>query len=245
MDSGVFVGIDQGGTTTTSLVYDPERGKVSSHSVPITADAVDAHAALFAQGCWDNTTVKATLGTGAIIEANTGVSPVEPEGNLPVFIAWDLTGQVDYTVEGSVFAVGSAIDWVVRSGLLPSAAESAGLAESVNNSGGVMMVPSFTGLSAPYWKSNARAAITGLGLDTKPGHIARASKPCSSKLSTAAWVVPPGLVTRRRNSSRSTSPSAAMRQAPRPVCMASCRLVSASSPSFSPALVMASINRKK
>ncbi|MBT4626366.1 MAG: glycerol kinase [Rhodospirillales bacterium] len=143
-------------------------------TVPITADAVDAHAALFAQGCTDNTTVKATYGTGAFIEINTGTTPTEPDGNLPVFIAWEMDDQVDYTVEGGVFSVGSAIDWVVRSGLLPSAETSSELAQSTANSGGVVMVPCFTGLSAPYWQSGARASITGLGLDTEPGHIARA-----------------------------------------------------------------------
>ena len=146
----------------------------SDARIAITADAVDAHAALFAQGCRDNTIAKATYGTGAFIEINTGTTPVEPDGNLPVFIAWELGGQVDYTVEGSVFAVGSAIDWAVRSGILPSAALSADLAESVTDSAGVMMVPSFTGLSAPYWEPGVRASITGLGLDTKPAHIIRA-----------------------------------------------------------------------
>lgn len=143
-------------------------------AVPITADAVDAHAALFAQGCKDPTAVKATFGTGAFIEVNTGPSPVEPDGNLPVFIAWEIDGRVDYTVEGGVFSVGSAIDWVVRSGLLPSAAASADLALGVPDSGGVTMVPSFTGLAAPHWESGARAGLFGLGLDTEPGHIARA-----------------------------------------------------------------------
>ena len=143
-------------------------------SVAITADVVDAHAALFAQGCQDATTVKATFGTGAFIEINTGTTFVEPDGKLPVFIAWDLGGQVDFTVEGGVFSVGSAIDWVVRAGLLPSSQASSELAEGVTDSAGVAMVPSFTGLSAPYWEPGARASITGLGLDTEPGHIARA-----------------------------------------------------------------------
>ena len=143
-------------------------------AVPVTADAVDAHAALFAQGCVDSTTVKATYGTGAFIEINTGTTPVKPDGNLPVFIAWELDGRVDYTVEGGVFAVGCAIDWMVRSGLLPSAASSSELANSVPSTGGVAMVPCFTGLSAPYWQPAARASITGLGLDTQPAHIARA-----------------------------------------------------------------------
>ncbi len=143
-------------------------------SVPITADVVDAHAALFAQGCRDNTTVKATLGTGAFIEVNTGKSPLEPDGKFPVFIAWELGDAVDYTVEGGVFSVGSAIDWFVRSGLLQSPQASAALAESVTDSAGVSIVPCFAGLSAPYWKSAARASITGIGLHTEPAHIIRA-----------------------------------------------------------------------
>lgn len=147
---------------------------VNAKAVPITADSVDAHAALFAQGCWDSTTVKATYGTGAFIEVNTGPAPVEPDGNLPVFIAWELDDGVQYTVEGGVFAVGSAIDWVVRAGLLPSAEASAALAEGVADYGGVVMVPSFTGLAAPYWESSARACLFGLGLDTEAGHVARA-----------------------------------------------------------------------
>ncbi len=141
---------------------------------PITCDIVDAHAALFAQGCFDNTIAKATYGTGAFIEVNTGGAPVEPDGNLPVFIAWNIDDRIDYTIEGGVFSVGSAIDWCVRAGLLPSAGRSADLAESVASSQGVAMVPSFTGLSAPHWESGARASLVGLGLDTGAGHIARA-----------------------------------------------------------------------
>lgn len=147
---------------------------IDSSSVRITADAVDAHAALFAQGCWDATTVKATYGTGSFIEVNTGPDPVTPDGKLPVFIAWEIDGKIDYTVEGGVFSVGAAIDWMVKSGLLPSARETSALAESVADAGGVVMVPCFTGLSAPHWQSDARAAIFGLGLDTTSGHIARA-----------------------------------------------------------------------
>jgi|TARA_B110000908_G_C10267549_1_gene465943 glycerol kinase len=143
-------------------------------SIPITADAVDCHAALFAQGCRDNTVAKATYGTGAFIEVNTGPTLTKPDGLLPVFIAWDLDGKIDYTLEGGVFSVGSAIDWAVRSGWLPSAEASGELAQSVPDNGGIMMVPAFAGLSAPHWKPLVRASVTGLGLDTEPGHIARA-----------------------------------------------------------------------
>ena len=142
--------------------------------VRITADAVDAHAALFAQACWDRTSVKATYGTGAFIETNTGTTPVEPDGQLPVFIAWDVGGRLDYTIEGGVFSVGSAIDWAVSVGLLPSAEGSAALAETVSDTRGITFIPCFAGLSAPHWESDARATISGLGLDSERGHIARA-----------------------------------------------------------------------
>jgi len=142
--------------------------------IRITADAVDAHAALFAQGCWDRSSVKATFGTGAFIEVNTGPALVEPDGKLPVFVAWQIDGKLDYTIEGGVFSVGSAIDWAVRVGLLGSAAESSALAASVPDSAGVVLVPSFTGMAAPYWVPTARACLFGLGLDSTKAHIARA-----------------------------------------------------------------------
>lgn len=145
-----------------------------SAKVPITGNVVDAHAALFAQGCVDNRSVKATYGTGSFIEVNTGEQLVPPDGNIPVFIGWDVDGKVDFTIEGGVFSVGSAIDWAVSVGLLPSAAASADLANSVLDSGGVFMVPCLSGLSAPYWETSARGVLNGLGLGTSQGHIARA-----------------------------------------------------------------------
>lgn len=145
-----------------------------SGRVRVTADAVDAHAALFAQGCWDRSSVKATYGTGAFIEVNTGPDLVEPDGRLPVFVAWQIGGRADYTIEGSVFSVGSAIDWSVRAGLLEGATESAALAASVPDSAGVAFVPSFTGMASPYWVPTARAMLSGLGLGSTRAHIARA-----------------------------------------------------------------------
>ena len=142
--------------------------------VPITANVVDAHAALFAQGCVDNRSVKSTYGTGAFIELNTGRDMLQPDGNITVFIGWDIDDVVDFTLEGGVFSVGSAIDWAVKTGILPSAAVSSDLAQSVSNNGGVFMVPCLSGLAAPNWESSARGMLSGLGLDTQNGHIARA-----------------------------------------------------------------------
>ena len=149
-------------------------GDILASGIRITADAVDAHAALFAQGCWDRSSVKATYGTGAFINVSSGPEMLEPDGRLLVFVAWQFAGRASYTIEGSVFSVGSAIDWAVRMGLLPSAQVSAALAASVPDSAGVTLVPSFTGISAPHWRSHARAELTGLGLDTTHAHIARA-----------------------------------------------------------------------
>jgi glycerol kinase len=143
-------------------------------SVPITADVVDAHAALFAQACLDARAAKATFGTGAFIEVNTGRKLLEPDGRLPVFIAWQLGSGVDYAVEGGVFSVGSAIDWTTRMGWFRSAAETARLALTVPDTAGVILIPGFTGLAAPHWISEAKALLTGIGLDTTPAHLARA-----------------------------------------------------------------------
>lgn len=142
--------------------------------IPITANAVDAHAALFAQGCKDRTRVKATYGTGAFIEINTGHEMIAPDGNALVLIGWNISGLPDYTLEAGVLSVGSAIDWAARTGLIASATASSDLAQSVPDSGGVSMVPCLSGLSAPYWQPNARGSINGLGLHVQPGHIARA-----------------------------------------------------------------------
>jgi glycerol kinase len=154
-------------------------GKIRHKDIPasgieICADVVDAHAALFAQGCFNPRVAKATYGTGAFIEVNTGRALIEPDGKLPVFIAWQIDGPVDYTLEGGVFSVGSAIDWAVGAGLIPSAFETSRLATTVADSGGVVFVPSFAGISAPHWMSSARALVSGIGLDTTKAHLSRA-----------------------------------------------------------------------
>jgi len=152
-------------------------GRISHPDLPvtharITADVVDAHAALFAQGCMDSSTVKATYGTGAFIEANTGRKLVDPDGRLPVFIAWNLGDAPDYTLEGGVYAVGSAIDWAVRARLLESPASSSEFGELTDGSQ-VVFIPSFSGIAAPHWIPDGKALVAGIGLDTTPTQIAR------------------------------------------------------------------------
>ena len=144
-------------------------------NIKITGDVVDAHASLFAHGCIDSTRIKATYGTGAFIEINTGNEMFNPDGLLPIFIAWEINNGIEYTIEGGVFSVGSTIDWLVKNKLLKDVNSSSNLLENIKDNNSVFMVPSFTGLSAPHWISNAKAIINGIGLDTSNEHIVKAA----------------------------------------------------------------------
>ncbi|MBG77134.1 MAG: hypothetical protein CMI98_04595 [Pelagibacteraceae bacterium] len=148
---------------------------IPSSDIKITGDVVDAHAALFAHGCLDSTRIKATYGTGAFIEINTGNEMLEPDGLLPIFIAWELNKGIEYTIEGGVFSVGSTIDWLFKNNLLKDVSSSSSIIENIKDDNNVFMVPSFTGLSAPYWISNAKGTINGIGLDTSKDHIVKAA----------------------------------------------------------------------
>lgn len=110
-------------------------GMTDGVRVLIAADTMGVHAAMFASDCHAPSIVNATYSTGAFIEVNTGTEPVEPDGQLLVFIAWDVGGQLDYTLEVGVFAFGSAIDWMARTGIFPSAAATFDLANSVEDDG--------------------------------------------------------------------------------------------------------------
>ncbi len=148
---------------------------ISSSNIKITADVVDAHAALFAHGCLDSTKIKATYGTGAFIEINTGDKMLKPDGLLPIFIAWELNKGIEYTIEGGVFSVGSTIDWLCKNNFLKEVKSSSDLISNIKGENSVFMIPSFTGLSAPHWISNAKAIINGIGLDTTKDHIVKAA----------------------------------------------------------------------
>lgn len=138
--------------------------------IPLTADVVDANAAQFAQCGFAREIVKVTYGSGAFAAAAVGPEPVVPDNGLLPFVAWQINEEILYSIEGGVFDVGTAIDWLVSAGLLPSAAASAELAAGADNRG-VIVVPSFSGLAAPRWQPAARAAFLGIGLDTEPRHL--------------------------------------------------------------------------
>ncbi|NQU41520.1 MAG: glycerol kinase GlpK [Lentisphaerae bacterium] len=145
--------------------------------VPIAGMAGDQQAALFGQLCLKPGQTKNTYGTGCFMLAQTGENPVMSEADLLTTVAWRLAGQpMQYALEGSVFVAGAAIQWLRDGlGIIASAPEVNQLAQSVDDSAGVMVVPAFAGLGAPHWDPHARASILGMTRGTTSAHIARAT----------------------------------------------------------------------
>ena len=143
--------------------------------IPVCGSAGDQAAALFGQTCFAPGEAKNTYGTGCFTLMNVGQQPVRSRAGLLTSVAWSLGGETTYALEGSVFNAGSTIQWLRDElGLISSAPECDRLAESVADSGGVFVVPAFTGLGAPYWDMYARGTIVGLTRGTTKAHIARA-----------------------------------------------------------------------
>ena len=154
-------------------------GFESLAGVPVCGAAGDQQAALFGQTCFAPGEAKNTYGTGCFTLMNVGGRPVRSRAGLVTTVAWSVGGQTAYALEGSVFNGGSTIQWLRdEMGIISSAGEISSLAATVPDSGGVVMVPAFTGLGAPYWDMYARGAILGLTRGTGRGHIARAVLEC-------------------------------------------------------------------
>ncbi|MDY0322781.1 MAG: glycerol kinase GlpK [Candidatus Carbobacillus sp.] len=152
-----------------------ESSLCSGVSIPIRGVAGDQQAALFGQGAWEPGMVKNTYGTGCFMLMPTGTTPIFSQKGLLTTIAWDLGNGPVYALEGSVFIAGAAIQWLRDElGLIGSAEESEALAKTVPDTGGVVVVPAFVGLGAPYWDMYARGTIIGLTRGTGKAHIVRA-----------------------------------------------------------------------
>jgi glycerol kinase len=145
-------------------------------AVPIAGAAGDQQAALFGQACFEPGSAKNTYGTGCFMLLNTGSEIVPSRHGLLTTVAWSIGGKTTYCLEGAVFIAGAAVQWV-RDGLkaIQSSAEVERLAATVDDAGGVYLVPAFVGLGAPHWDPYARGLIIGLTRDTGIGHIARAT----------------------------------------------------------------------
>ena len=149
---------------------------VLGHTIPISGVAGDQQAAAVGQACFAPGMVKSTYGTGCFALMNTGAEAVRSRHRLLTTVAWRLQGRPTFALEGSIFVAGAAVQWL-RDGLrvIGNAPETETLAAGVPDSGGVYLVPAFTGLGAPHWDPDARGAIYGLTRDTGPAHLARAA----------------------------------------------------------------------
>ncbi len=146
-------------------------------SLPIAGIAGDQQSALFGQTCFDPGDAKCTYGTGSFILTNTGTSLERSDAGLLSTAAWrSPDGELTYALEGAIFVTGAAVQWL-RDGLqiVGSAAETAAVAASVEDSDGVVFVPALTGLGAPHWDPHARGTILGITRGTTRAHLVRAT----------------------------------------------------------------------
>ncbi len=146
-------------------------GELLGRRFPIRGIAGDQQAALYGQGCHEAGEGKATYGTGSFVLVHTGSDASPPPRGLLKTAAAD-----GYALEGAVLVAGAALQWL-RDGLgvLGAAAESEGLARSVDSTGGVVFVPALTGLGSPWWDADARGLVTGITLGTTRAHLVRAA----------------------------------------------------------------------
>lgn len=144
--------------------------------IPIHGVMGDSHAALFGQNCRSEGMTKVTYGTGSSIMMNIGFDPILSSNGLVTSLAWGIDGKPEYVLEGNLNYTGAVITWLKDSvGLIESASETEALAGEANRDDGLYLVPAFTGLGAPYWDSNARAAIVGMDRTTGKAELVRAA----------------------------------------------------------------------
>ena len=160
----------------SSAVYGHTRTDSIAGSIPIGGIAGDQQAALFGQMCIEPGLGKNTYGTGAFMVQNTGTEAITSQHSLLTTIAYRMNGETTYALEGSIFIAGAVVQWL-RDGLqiVRSAPEVEALARSVDDNGGLYLVPAFVGLGAPHWDPYARGTITGITRGATRGHLARAA----------------------------------------------------------------------
>lgn len=145
--------------------------------IPIYGVLGDSHGALFGQGCVRPGMGKATYGTGSSVMVNIGEKPVFSDKGVVTSLAWGMGGRVSYVLEGNINYTGSVIKWLVDEvKLLGSSKEAGSVAASADPDDGAYLVPAFTGLGAPYWRSDARAVICGMGRGTGRAEIVKAAE---------------------------------------------------------------------
>ena len=165
----------------SSEVYGEATGDLAG--IPVAGDLGDQQAALFGQTCFSIGEAKNTYGTGNFLLLNTGTDIIQSKSGLITGLGYKIGDQpAVYMLEGSIAITGALVQWLRDNlGLISSAPEIEDLAKTVDDNGGVYFVPAFSGLFAPYWRSDARGVIAGLTRYVNKGHIARAT------LEATAW----------------------------------------------------------
>lgn len=154
-------------------------GGLFEKPVPICAVLGDSHAALFGQGCLLPGMSKATYGTGSSLMMNIGEKPIASSHGVVTSLAWKRRGRVEYVLEGNLNYTGAVITWLKEDmKLIQTAGETEELALSANPADETYLVPAFTGLGAPYWDENARAAVIGMSRVTGKAELVRAALDC-------------------------------------------------------------------
>jgi glycerol kinase len=160
---------------SSSETYGQARGAMGG--IPVAGDLGDQQAALFGQTCYNPGEAKNTYGTGCFMLMNTGEKPVPSQSGLLTTLGYKIGGQkAVYALEGSIAITGALVQWLRDNlGLIEKSADVETLARTVEDNGGIYFVPAFSGLFAPYWRSDARGAIVGMTRYVNKGHIARAA----------------------------------------------------------------------
>ncbi len=155
----------------------PARWKDGLQGVPVAGDLGDQQAALFGQACYSPGEAKNTYGTGCFMLMNTGVKPVPSKYGLLTTLGYKIGKEpAVYALEGSIAVTGALVQWLRDNlGMIQKSSEVESLARSVEDNGGIYFVPAFSGLFAPYWRSDARGVIVGLTRYVNKGHLARAA----------------------------------------------------------------------
>lgn len=156
-----------GHTTLNGLLQSP---------VPVAAMIGDSHAAAFGEGCFNRGEAKVTLGTGSSILMNIGEKPLSSRNGMVTTVCWSMEGYVSFAFEGVIVSCGATIEWLKNAlSLFEDSSQTEQMALSVNDNGGVYLIPAFSGMGSPHWQMDRRAEITGLSFGSTRNHIVRAA----------------------------------------------------------------------
>jgi glycerol kinase len=161
---------------SSSLFGETQLKRLFAKPIAITAMIGDSHAAAFGEGCFEAGSAKATLGTGCSILMNVGSKPVQSDNGMVSTVCWSTEHEVKYALEGVIVSCGATIEWLKNElSLFTNSAETEAMANAVADSGGVYLIPAFSGLGSPHWQMERRASLSGISFNTTKNHIVRAA----------------------------------------------------------------------